>query len=243
MSKEINKIVTKVTEYIYPKRCPGCDELLKRGEKQAGFCRNCAKDISLTGSQVCMKCGSPIKNGQAEYCASCAGRVHKFRQSKAVYKYQGPMKQAMYRFKYSNRRCYARIFAKHAIMSHRDFFEKSGVEAIIPVPMYAKKQKKRGYNQAEVFARALGRELDLPVYSDIVRRDKNTVPMKQLNPIERRENLQNAFKLSENVVIFRKVLLIDDIYTTGATMDAVAEVLLSQGVGEVYSYCICVGEN
>lgn len=153
------------------------------------------------------------------------------------------MKRAMYRFKYSNRRCFARIFARQAAKDYSHYIKDMGIEAIIPVPMYEKKRRKRGYNQADAFARALSQELEIPMDRTIIRRVQDTTPMKQLNNVQRRENLQNAFKLSASGVRFRKVLLVDDIYTTGTTMDQVAKTLKLGGIEQVYGLCVCIGDD
>ena len=107
--------------------------------------------------------------------------------------------------------------------------------------MYRNKQRVRGYNQAEVFARALSMELGIPLASNMVKRVRDTVPLKTLNPEERKNNLKNAFQTSKKIVQLEKVLLIDDIYTTGSTADAAADALHRSGVKDVYLLCICIG--
>ena len=107
--------------------------------------------------------------------------------------------------------------------------------------MYRKKQKKRGYNQAEVFARALGRETGLPVEGRLLVRNRDTVPQKELNDRQRRQNLKNAFQLVPDIVKYRKILLVDDIYTTGSTMDEAAKTLLAAGAEQVYYICVSIG--
>lgn len=197
----------------------------------------------MAGNNVCMKCGKVIASNFREYCGDCEKRSHYFDQGKALYLYTGEMKNAMYRFKYSNRRCYAKIFAKEAARVYGGFINQRQIEAIIPVPMYKRKCRKRGYNQAEVFANALSKEIGLIVYPNYIKRIRDTKPLKLLNRHERCQNLQNAFKLSDNKVKLRKVLLVDDIYTTGSTMDEMARVLKADGVEQIYCLCICTGEG
>ena len=97
-------------------------------------------------------------------------------------------------------------------------------------------KRRRGYNQAETFARALGRSLGLPVDAGLVRRVRNTVPQKELNGGQRAANLKNAFQLAADIVKYKKILLVDDIYTTGTTIDTVSEVLLKGGAERIYLY-------
>ena len=108
--------------------------------------------------------------------------------------------------------------------------------------MYKEKEKMRGYNQAKVFGKALSDATGIPLAGEIIRRDSDTTVMKQLNSLKRRKNLLNAFSLQKNIVQFRKVLIVDDIYTTGTTMDEVTKVLKEGGIQRVYGISICIGK-
>ena len=243
----MNYLIEKMTRYfvelLYPQKCPACDAVLAKNEKQIGFCKKCSDKIKIVGKNSCMRCGKPLADETKEYCKDCIRYSHEFVSHKGVYIYSGEMKPTMYKFKYSNRRCYGRFFAAQAVLIYGEWIKATGVEQIIPVPMFAQKQRKRGYNQAAVFAKALSEKTGIPVNSGIVRRIQNTAPMKELNNTERVKNLRNAFKLSETGVQFRKVLLVDDIYTTGATIDAVAQVLKAGGIESVYGMSVCIGES
>ena len=142
-----------------------------------------------------------------------------------------------------NKREYADFYAKEAVRIYGDWIRRKQIEAIVPVPMYRLKEKGRGYNQAAVFARTLGEKMNLPVEKRMVKRIRNTTPQKELNDVERKINLKKAFQLVPNIVKYRKILIVDDIYTTGSTIDAVAEVLLQAGVDEIYFLCISIGEG
>ena len=241
--KQFDKgIIDFCLELLYPKRCVACDKVLLKIEKDMGICKECAPKVKLVGGTYCIKCGGPINNPSEEFCNNCKENKHHFDQAKAVFRYTGGMKEAMYRFKYSNRRCYGKFFATHALRNYGSWLKAIDVDAIVPVPMYGPKEKKRGYNQAEVFAKALSKATGIPIADKIVRRERDTVAMKELNSTKRKKNLLKAFIITENVVQFRKVLIVDDIYTTGTTMDEVARVLKSGGVKEVFGMCVCIGE-
>ena len=222
-----------------------------------------------------MHCGRPVVSERAEYCFDCSR--HKgatFVQGKSLYVYRGQIKMTMYRFKYSNRREYGDYLAKELAERYGDWLMKKGIEAIAPVPMYRRKEKLRGYNQAAVLATKLRRELikrqrrlqrqrlqpqpqhrrqhlssqsQLPgipaLERNLVLRVRNTRPQKELNDIERKNNLKNAFQTREKVVKYKKILLIDDIYTTGSTADAVAEALYRAGVQQVFFLSVCIGQG
>jgi len=225
---------------FFPRHCPVCDEVIAYGEK---ICRGCEKKVRYIKEPSCKKCGKQLENERQEYCGDCSRKRHYFEQGKAAFSYQKDMKKSMYRFKYSNRREYADFFAEEAVKRYGKWLEQRGIEVIVPVPMFAAKKRSRGYNQAEVFARALGRECAVPVEEKLVVRTKNTMPQKSLNDKQRKDNLKGAFQVRTNIVKYSKILLVDDIYTTGATVDAIAELLKKSGAKEVYFLSICVGEG
>lgn len=155
--------------------------------------------------------------------------------------YDSRMRGSIGRFKYRNRREYADFYAEElanfcgeALLSWRP-------DALIPVPLHRSRQRKRGFNQAELVAKRLGRRLNIPVAEKTLFRIKKTSPQKELSDTQRRANLKNAFQVRENDVRLKRVVLIDDIYTTGSTVDAAASVLLEHGVENVYFLAICIG--
>ena len=118
-----------------------------------------------------------------------------------------------------------------------------GPDLIIPVPLHKKRRRKRGYNQAGVLGRRLGRLLGIRVDDKSLLRRVYTDPQKKLGRLERKKNLRNAFALKESFKPVPVVLLVDDIYTTGNTIDAVSEVLKKKGVEKVYFLTISIGQG
>lgn len=236
-------IIEEWKEFLYPRRCPGCNEILYEEEKPDGYCRRCKTKIRYIGDGGCIKCGKKLKDATQTICSDCRRRNHAYVQNKAVYVYTGPMKLAMYRFKYSNCRTYGKTFVEDVWKMHAIWLQNLSVDAVVPVPMYRKKEKRRGYNQAEVLAHGIAQKLGCPLETKLVVRAKNTVPLKNLNDTQRKKNLEKAFKIRKNGVKLNKILLIDDIYTTGSTLDGVTTALLAAGVREVYCLTICAGQG
>ena len=116
-------------------------------------------------------------------------------------------------------------------------------EVIIPVPLHVKRLRTRGYNQAEVFARALSEEFGIPVDAHTLVRVRNTRPQKELSDVERKNNIENAFQTRINSIKYKKVILVDDIYTTGTTINECADVLKRTGVEDVYFVTACIGNG
>lgn len=164
-------------------------------------------------------------------------------QGKALYLYRGEIKQTMYRFKYNNKREYAKFFALQAVERYGDWIKESRIQAIVPVPMYSKKERRRGYNQAQCFAKELSVLTGIPVEDRIALRVRDTPALKGLNRQERKNCLKNAFHEGKSVVQYKRILIVDDIYTTGVTAQAVAEILKKKNVSRVYSMSICIGKD
>lgn len=179
---------------------------------------------------------------EREYCYDCEHKLHLFKRGIALYDYQS-IKESIYRFKYKDRPEYAEFFG-------RDLAEKLGEEilswkpdAIIPVPLHKKKMRKRTYNQAELLAQSLGKYLKIQVLGDYVERIRETRPQKELDDVQRQKNVEKAFNIGRNDVKLKKTVVIDDIYTTGSTIDSVAAALLESGVEEIYFVTLSIGEG
>lgn len=238
------RALEKIINWIYPPRCFVCDGLLS--SKEFGVHRKCMGLLYPVGDMVCLRCGKPVVSREIEYCFDCSRNINNkkgFTQGKALFVYKGAIKKSMYRFKYSNRREYANYMGKVAFERYGEWIKQKGIDAIIPVPMYRRKQKKRGYNQAEVFAKHLANETGVKLVKNGVFRIKDTVPMKNLNDVQRKNNLKNAFQFDENIVQYNYILLVDDIYTTGSTVNAIAEVLIEMGVFKVYFMSVTIGQG
>lgn len=238
----INLIIDIVLKILYPPRCAGCDKILEEMEIKSGFCKACRAIIKPTTGATCMKCGKILSNDAVQFCPDCVSKTRGFRQAKAIFEYSGPIKDAMYRFKYSNRRTMADDFANTALDYHGRWIKQVKPKLIVPVPMFKNKQRKRGYNQAELFARALSKNTGIPVDSDLIIRNRNTTALKLLDPIERRQTLRQAFRGTKRFRHKADILLVDDIFTTGATVDEVIKTLRQAGAGEVYCLFICTGK-
>lgn len=180
-----------------------------------------------------------------EYCADCRQFPKSFHSGIALWLYNDTTRPPMMAFKYKNRRCLSSFFIDELLKKHRHTLLRWHPDAIIPVPVHRNKRKKRGYNQAELLAKDLSAALNLPYYPHLLLRIIDTPPQKNYSPQARRKHMQNAFALNPRqaflVSHLHTVLLIDDIYTTGATMEACSRLLLSGGVKRIYICSLCIG--
>lgn len=229
----------EVLHLLFPKRCPICDSVFYFKKGKYGICPVCRDKLTVVQEPVCKICGKPVEGERREMCGDCQKRRHAFVQGKALWIYKGAVKKSIHRLKYSNRREYAIAYGQEMESRYGDWIRRHSFEAIIPIPLHKKRKRQRGYNQAELIGREISRLTGIPLRKDILMRCVSTVPQKDLNDEERKKNLKNAFIIAKNNVGLEKVLLVDDIYTTGSTMDSAAEALKGAGISEVY--CISTG--
>lgn len=190
-----------------------------------------------------MRCGKPVHREETEYCRDCEKAKFSYDRGKSLYLHQEPVSQAIYQFKFHNKRIYGEYFAEELAKEYSRQIRKWEITEIVPVPLHPKKRKKRGYNQAEILARELGKLLNIPVNSRCIYRVENTTPQKELNDKERRRNLRRAFAIDPKWVPSGNVLIIDDIYTTGSTIDAMSRLLKKKGTPKVHFLTVSIGQG
>ena len=227
-----------IVELLFPRRCPVCDGIVQpRGEL---ICPECAKKLRPIEAPWCAICGRNLARG-GELCEDCGkGKMHAFRRARALYEYRS-VRSSIYRFKYGGRREYKDFFGEQMAKYLGSFIRSVSPDGIVPVPLHPKRLRKRGYNQAKELADVLGAHLGLPVYDKILSRVKYTAPLRRQISKERQNNLKKAFLVKQNDVKLKTIILIDDIYTTGATVDEAAMALREGGAENVYVVTLSVG--
>lgn len=230
---------------FFPPRCPLCDAVLFSSvlAPRELVCFQCRDKLRHIREPACKKCGKPLEDQRKEYCYDCAGKKHVFQQGKALWVYQEEVKQSIYRFKYQGRREYAKFYGRELAAVFGEWMKKRRIQGMIPIPLSRKKQRRRGFNQAALIAREISRQTGVLVYEDVLFRVRDTRPQKELNDRERKNNLKRAFKTKPNKVQLDHILLIDDIYTTGSTMDEAAEELKRSGAGEIFCLSLSIGRG
>lgn len=233
--------MNQLLDLIYPRCCPFCGRVLPFQGEPA--CKACLMKLKKVSSPHCLRCGKTIETEDLEYCQDCLKIPKSYIRGYPVFEYTGGIKKAIYDFKYKNQRVYGKFFADCMYSCYGSELLKLGLDGLVPVPIHRKKRKIRGYNQAEILARHLGKRMNVPVFSNMLVRIMNTSPQKELNDKARIKNLKNAFIIGTNKIKLKKVLLVDDIYTTGATIEACTKVLMDFGVEEVYYVSLAIGQG
>ena len=234
----IKKILSKTANLLFPGRCTICDKVIGTDR---GICSMCEPMVQTLSGDVCMRCGKRINDGKV-YCYDCMRRSHEFERNFSVFAYP-VIKDSLYRFKYQGRAEYAAYYAKQAVLLHGRRLEELNADALVPIPLHRFRQRKRGYNQSEELAKELSKRICVPVENGLIKRIKSTKALKTLDIWERQNNLKRAFLIMQNDVKLKTIILVDDIYTTGATIDAAAQVCKAAGIEKVYSLTVAVGNG
>ena len=211
--------------------------------KAPGICPGCRKKIRPIQDPYCLKCGKPLSKPEYEYCYDCRRHQLVYTQGRSLYHHEEEVARAIYQLKFHNRRYYGPIFGHELALTYGRWIKDRQITQIIPVPIHRSRYRTRGYNQAALIARTLGKELGIEVADNAIRRVKKTRPQKVLNDKEREANLKGAFAMDPDWIHVENVLLIDDIYTTGSTINTLSKLLLAKGAHNVYFLTISIGQG
>lgn len=234
-----------LSELLFPRRCPVCDQVLPF--RSGKICPECFSKLSFTRSPVCKKCGKEVIGETAEYCYDCTRKRKSFEYGIALLNYDDISRASMARIKYHGRREYMDFYGEAMAARYGKRILRMNAGALIPVPVHRDRLRERGFNQAEALADSVSRHLPvpIPVRTDVLLRNKKTMPQKDLTPAERLRNLSQAFEADQSRIgpELRRVILTDDIYTTGSTAEACSRALLAAGVEQVYLLNVCIGHG
>lgn len=192
-------------------------------------CPECKNSLPYNDGYICDVCGR--KQGAEGVCMECKARLPKVNESRSAFVFEGEARSLIYSFKNGNR--YLGHFLCDELFNIYEKYFKDKADIITFVPMFKRDRLARGFNQAEDLAAELAKRLNLPCVK-FVSKVKKSGEQKKLSERERRENLRECFKITDKSCKNRRVLLVDDVLTTGATSDAVAELLLKAGAKRVY---------
>lgn len=240
----VEKNTKTIIELVYPRHCPICDSVLAFN---GGYvCRTCYKKIDFIKEPRCKKCGKQLEDMAKEYCYDCKNKRHLFETGVALVSHRGSIRNSIYGIKYDNKRENVDFFVEEIVKRYQEEIRYWEADVIIAVPLHRRKLINRGFNQAEVIAKRLSKKTGIPYEKNLLVRVKYTRPQKELNDIGRKKNLLNAFEINKKnkkhfKEMFKKIIIVDDIYTTGSTIDACADTLISCGAEKVYFICLSVG--
>ena len=218
---------TALLDLVYPPRCPGC------GSIGAVLCASCQARIEPPPTPACIRCGHPAST--ESLCPTCRATPSHLDRIAASAVFAPPLREAIHELKYNNGRSLARPLGAAMVA----YWQEQGFSAdiIVPVPLHRARLAERGYNQAALLARVLGEATHIPLDEKAVVRHKATQQQALLNAAERRENVKEAFTCSGDVT-GKRVVLVDDVATTGATLEACAAALRAGGASAVWAFTL-----
>ena len=227
MPVALQPYLSALADMFYPERCVGCDR-----RSSDVLCRGCFEALPRVGSPVCGRCGLPTAFATF-VCEACKNVHFGFESARAPLRYEGVGKEVVHALKY---RGYRKVVAGLAAPLMLQALGEDGFDDVVPVPLHRSRKRKRGFNQAELLARGVAAEINAPV-SDTLKVVRSTRDQVELSAAQRRANVAGAYRA--NAPLRGRVLLIDDVFTTGATMSACASTLLRAGAKEVHALSLC----
>jgi ComF family protein len=177
-----------------------------------------------------------------EYCPDCEKHKKSFLRGIALYEYDS-VKDSINYFKNNSRPEYAVFYADGIERYLSDIIKSFHADVLVPIPLHPTKLKKRGYNQSELLANELSKRFDIPVDTHLLERTKKTKEQKKLTGNERLKNTVGAFHMLSNGVKYNNIILVDDVYTTGATLDEASRTLISGGLKNVFFVTVAIGSG
>ncbi|MEZ4706451.1 MAG: ComF family protein [Caldilineaceae bacterium] len=221
---------------LYPAQCVEC------GRCGDLLCDVCAQRVLPVSTIVCFCCGRP-QPSPVQFCLTCQNRTtHALQMTRAAAVFTEPLRTAIHHLKYEQKPELAQPLARYlvAVFSAAPWPQRAAaIEAVIPVPIHADRRAERGYNQAELLAGWFCRTVNLPMRAEWLSRWRATPSQVGLSAAERQRNVVDAFRVT-GMVQGRTILLIDDVYTTGATLQACADELMRNGARRVYALSLAM---
>lgn len=219
-------------DLVMPPLCLACHMPVA---KQGGLCAGCWAAIHFLGEPCCRCCGHPFPEAQPNtmICGACVREPPLFDRARAAFRYDEASKGLVLSFKHADRPGLARFFAPWMARAAADLL--SDADWLVPVPLHRWRLLHRRYNQAALLAQGLGRLSAARYRPDLLKRVRHTPPQATLSRGERRDNIKGAFRVNapENQLVGRKIILVDDVLTTGATIGACAQLLRRAGAARV----------
>jgi len=226
------KLFQAILDFVLPAFCGICYRPLEKDERVV--CEECMSQIQFISEPYCLRCGKPTKGEKV--CMDCFVYPHRLLRIRALGVYAGVLASLIHLLKYTRKLSLAARLGKmmSKLVIEDNFL--SRVQLIVPVPLHPTRMRERGYNQSELLARNIGEYLNIPISTKSLLRVRNTKSQTRLSPEQRRENVRGAFMLKDTKDIANKhILLVDDVFTTGATLDECAIALIDGGAAAVYA--------
>lgn len=228
MLQNLRRVGAALVDFTFPLRCTGC------GSWDTLLCDGCRANLPAIAPPFCARCGAPQPDGPLGVCPNCMRNpLTSLDAAVACYRFEGVIQHAIHDLKYRGISALAVPFGELLGAQLAERFPAATV--VVPVPLHPARQRARGYNQALLLARAAAAAAALPLWDDLLVRTRDTPSQTALNAAGRRQNVRSAFACQRPEVAGQGVILVDDVITTGATLDACAATLKAAGARSVWA--------
>ncbi len=230
-----NLFWTALLDFFFPRRCLFCGQIMEN-LKRLAVCPSCLARLIFFSAPQCPQCGIGFSSPDTpeHLCARCLQEKFNFTLARSLGPYEGLMVELVSRFKYQGATYLAEPLGMLLADLQDEYFSFSNIEILIPVPLHPRRLRERGFNQSLLLARVISRLKKIPLAFHLLERVRYTLPQTQLSGSEREKNVQQAFRVRPNHFLAgKKALLIDDVFTSGATVGECARVLKEAGAREV----------
>jgi len=225
-------MIDKFLRILFPESCPVCKEP-SRDHGIAPICPQCWDRISPYSGPICQICGKPLVSEASITCADCIVDKPIFKMARSPGLYEGVLRVAINLFKYYGIK---RLSKPLSGMMFTLLDNKHPVDVIIPVPLYKKRLRQRGFNQSALFAKHLANHIGTPLFLNCLIKIRDTMPQVGLNAKERKKNIKNSFAvISREFIQGKNIMLVDDVFTTGATVRECSKLLKKAGAENIYA--------
>ena len=228
------KFPSTLFQFFLPPQCPCCEKFLEEG--QQGFCSNCLSEIRWIEPPFCSICGIPFISKEVENhpCGACMTHRKYFTMARALGAYEGSLQEAIHRWKYEGKTYLTPFFAEWMEEGLNRHWGPHSLDLLIPATLHPQRLREIGFNQALLLVKELSRRTGIPYRKTILQKKKPTIPQVNLSGTEREKGLRGAFQvIGKEELLGKSVLLVDDVYTTGATVNECSKVLLRGGAERV----------
>jgi ComF family protein len=232
--------LSTIIDALFPPLCPGCGQRVKAN---SFFCNECHRSLLFIEPPICQVCGRSFssKNNLSHICGECLKNPPSFKAARSVFIYNEPIKKAISNFKFKGHTNLGGELAKLMFFHLNGFLEEIMPQILIPIPLHIKRLRERGYNQCVLLAKKMAKSLKIPCESRLLRKIKSTSSQVGLCYTERKKNVKGSFFVSNPTLIQgKRILLIDDIFTTGSTVNECAKVLLKAKANGVWVVTLAI---